>query len=290
MPDRNIVLTGIPRSGTTLAVALLNQRPDTLALSEPMDIDALGRCPSQKARIAQIQEFFADIRALVAARGRIPQRTVAGEETNYFGGSQAGGRKSTITGSTLVELDRPLSARHVCVIKHPNAFTALLGELVEAFECLAIVRNPVSVLASWHSLDAPLASGHAPMAEHFDQRLRIELGDSVDTLDRQLRLLAWYFDQYRRHLPRARIVRYEDIVSSGGHALLSALDGRAAADAAGTPAATTLHSRNASELYDRRFMRRLGDALASRPRHPLWHFYTPAEIRRISHAATLAPN
>ena len=290
MPDRNIVLTGIPRSGTTLAVTLLNQRPDTLALSEPMDIDALGQCPSRQARIAQIQDFFAGVRAQVAAQGRIPQRTVAGEATNYFDASPAGGRQSTITGSTLVELTRPLSERHVCVIKHPNAFTALLGELVAVFECLAIVRNPVSVLASWHSLDAPLASGRAPMAERFDERLRTSLGKSVDTLDRQLRLLGWYFDQYLDHLPRARIVRYEDIISSAGLALLSALDDRPTADAAGIPAATTLHSRNASKLYDRRFMRRLGDALEARPRHPLWHFYTPAEIRAISHAGTPAPN
>lgn len=36
MRDRNIVLTGPGRSGTTLTCYLLNMLPDTVALSEPI--------------------------------------------------------------------------------------------------------------------------------------------------------------------------------------------------------------------------------------------------------------
>lgn len=36
MNDNDIILTGVPRSGTTLACLLLSKLPDVVALNEPM--------------------------------------------------------------------------------------------------------------------------------------------------------------------------------------------------------------------------------------------------------------
>jgi hypothetical protein len=38
MNDNNILITGTPRSGTTLPCHLLNELPDTVALHEPMKV------------------------------------------------------------------------------------------------------------------------------------------------------------------------------------------------------------------------------------------------------------
>ena len=41
MNGRNVILAGIPRSGTTLVVRLLNELPDAVALHEPMQVSKL---------------------------------------------------------------------------------------------------------------------------------------------------------------------------------------------------------------------------------------------------------
>jgi hypothetical protein len=81
------------------------------------------------------------------------------------------------------------------------------------------VRNPLAVLASWHSLEHPLRDGHAPMAEAFDLSLNAEIVAESNALDRQLTLLNWYFESYLRNLKMERVIKYERIIESAGRAL-----------------------------------------------------------------------
>ncbi|MGH8498566.1 MAG: hypothetical protein ACRERV_07150, partial [Methylococcales bacterium] len=113
----------------------------------------------------------------------------------------------------------PLTVDFDLAIKHPNFFTAKLQDLVHHFECYAIIRNPLSALLSWNSVDMFVSRGHAPGAEAFDKDLSIRLSNEDDVLSRQLILISWYFEKYARILPAERIVRYEDLIASGGREL-----------------------------------------------------------------------
>ena len=128
------------------------------------------------------------------------------------------------------------------MVKHNAAFAALLPSLAEAFECLALVRNPLAVLASWNSVDLPVAQGHLPAGERLAPALAAALDAEASLLARQLLLLDWLFARFADALPRTRILRYEEVVESQGAAL---------ARASGIAIPTSeLVSRNASRLYD----------------------------------------
>jgi len=66
------LLTGLPRSGTTLVCALLNRLPDTVALSEPRILRLHG---DRDLAVRQIDAFLAIIReAPSIARSRSASR------------------------------------------------------------------------------------------------------------------------------------------------------------------------------------------------------------------------
>ena len=66
--------------------------------------------------------------------------------------------------------------------------------------------------------------GRSPLGERLNPSLKAWLSGIDDTIDRQIRLMDWFFGQFLRHLPPDRILRYEDIVSSGGARLAGAFE------------------------------------------------------------------
>ena len=105
------------------------------------------------------------------------------------------------------------------------------------------MRNPLSVLASWQTVDLPVHRGRIPAGEELDCDLHRALEREPDVLVRQLGVLDWFFGRFHTHLDPGDIIRYEDVVESGGLALFRRL-GHAGA----RPVALT--SRNDSALYD----------------------------------------
>lgn len=51
MNENNIILTGLPRSGTTLSVHLLNKLPNTVGLHEPIKFKEILDTDNENARI-----------------------------------------------------------------------------------------------------------------------------------------------------------------------------------------------------------------------------------------------
>ena len=271
MRKRNIVLTGLPRSGTTLACRLLNTLPDTVALHEPIAPGKFADMEDDQAGLEGLERFFRRMRRMIRKEkvalsknvgGNIPDNAYEQARSAVGPRSHTGG-KGTQKGKTLVDKDP--GAGFLLVVKHPALFSGLLPVLVERFPCYAIVRNPLAVLASWNSVDHNVREGHSRGAELYDSGLRRELASTEDRAGRQLRLLSWWYERFYGTLDEYHIIRYEDIVSSGGRAL-SAI----------TPAARTLDeplaSWNLNALYDREEMRELGKLLLDRE-GAYWRFY-----------------
>ena len=64
-----IVLTGIPRSGTTLSCHLLNQLPQCVALLEPMQVPPLIQAAFPAGCLSLIADLFGEQRASLLRSG-----------------------------------------------------------------------------------------------------------------------------------------------------------------------------------------------------------------------------
>ncbi len=213
-PSNTLLLTGLPRAGTTLCCHILNAYPNVLALHEPMtpsDFDpALGRAVAvaQVVNFAQQNRMTALAEGVVVSRqkdGKVPENPVAQAV------GEGGLRPMDVSLGQLDVHNRLLDENFTLVIKHNALFTALLPELNSSLPVYGIVRNPLAVLASWNQVDLPVNQGHIPAGEMFDPQLKAQLGQISDRLERQLHILEWFCRQYLEHLD-GRILRYEDFV------------------------------------------------------------------------------
>ena len=223
MDKRTILLTGIPRSGTTLCCHLLNQLPNTIALHEPISSQDLKALPRELA-VHAITDFGISARhqALTSRVAKTKQLDgiVPSNPVNFADGPL---REEQVSLGNM-GITKPLSQDFTLVIKHNALFTALLNNLVQRFDCYAIVRNPLATFASWQTVNLPIHKGHIPMGEQFDMTLQSELGRLETSLDRQLYIMRWFYEKYRRYLGPENIIRYEDIIDSNGNALSPLLD------------------------------------------------------------------
>ena len=285
----NIVLTGVPRSGTTLTCHLLNKLPNVVALHEPIEwTDSADPTTVRQ----QIDRFYADTRRSLLADGtaHTQQRNGAVPDNPMGDFSRLArllpsrlrslpllrryGLRSFRVSRSQITVEKPLSADFTLIIKHTGPFTAMLPSLAADYPCFAVVRNPLAVLRSWQTIDFALRDGHMHEAERIAPRLAARLREEDDRIGRQLMLLDWFFAQFATHLTPAQIIRYEEIVETGGAALRSIVP-----DAA--QLAESLSSKNRNPLYNQAEQGDLQSRLLDSD-GAYWRFYTKASVRSLS--------
>jgi hypothetical protein len=290
----DVLLTGLPRGGTTLATELLGGLPDCVAVDEPMDMGhflqgAVGQRSVKRSifgfrsdrpaaapdvqRIADnVMEFCRQARSSVLSDGTVVSKHVDGGVygTKVADVLRSDGKRTELARRGQIHIDKPLTENFVLFVKHNSAFSAILPALQERAPLFAIVRNPLAVLASWNTVPFAVGRGHATFAERFNPDLEQALAARADLLDRQLYLLDWFFGQFARNLDRSDIVRYEDIVASEGRALSAIHPG-------GGQIRARLASRNHARVYDSDLMRVLGDRLLESD-GSYWELYERNEV------------
>ena len=280
----NILLTGLPRSGTTLSCHLLNRLPDTVALHEPMRVRDFATLDSHRAVCHSIARYCVEQRASLRASGRARSKQVAGAiptNSHQTSATVAGLRLPVVHGGDLV-VDKPLSDGFLLIIKHIAAFAAIVDEASKHFPVYAMVRNPLAILASWNSIDFGFRQGHAPAAERLDPALTARLNAIEDRFARQLALLSWFFEQFSRSLPAANILHYDSIIASEGRDL-------SLIQPAAATMAEPLQSHNTNPLYDREGTVRLGERLL-RSEGAYWEFYTRESVEALLTEFATAPS
>ena len=222
---RTWLLSGIPRSGTSLCCRLAGDLPDTVALLEPFNGAGIGRMNSPRDACARIEDLAERTRARILAERRAPSILVEGHLCdNVVGSGHADrGLRRPRGERAEIAIHKPLSARFTLLIKHNALFAALLPRLSASVSCLALVRNPLALLASWQTVDLPIHRGRIPMGERFDRELHRALEQEAEVLRRQIVVLNWFFAKFQAHVPPQNVVRYEDLVASGGLALFRPL-------------------------------------------------------------------
>jgi hypothetical protein len=273
---RNVLITGTPRSGTTLLCALLNKLPDTVALHEPMNVWDFPKCRDAAAVAEVIAAFCAETRTSLREKGFAMSKHVGGKVPDNVAADKvnAAGTRLRHTEHGPVYIDKPLTENFTLALKHPVAFSALLETLRDRFDCFAIIRNPLSTLASWNSLAwLNVGKGHAPIGEQLDPELARRLAAEPDVIERQLHILEWFYHRFRRFLSMNAIIKYEDLISSGGRELARFFPAAADLD-------ENLSSKNVNKFYDRAVMLELGRRLLRRD-GVIWDFYGKTDVENL---------
>ena len=219
------LLSGVPRSGTSLCCRLAGDLPNTVALSEPIRRKAFGGMETPSGACERIGEFAGQARAQILSERRAPSVQVEGrldDNRRVARRTEAGLRRLRGEWGEIA-IDNPLSPRFILLVKHNALFAALLPRLADSFPFLALVRNPLAVLASWQTVDLPVNRGRLPAGEELDPELRRALAQEAEVLRRQVIILDWFFARYHDHLAPSDILRYEDVVESGGQTLFRRL-------------------------------------------------------------------
>jgi hypothetical protein len=273
---RNVLITGMPRSGTTLVCSLLNKLPETVALHEPMNVWEFAECRDAGAVGDLIENFCAETRKSLREHGFAISKHVGGKIPDNVADNQVNraGTRLRRTEHGRVVVDKPLSQDFTLAVKHPGAFSALLETLSKRFECYAIIRNPLATLASWNSLARfPLKDGHSPIGEKLDVDLARDLAAQSDPTERQIHILEWFYDRFRRFLPERALIKYEDLIVSRGRELAKFFPAAAELE-------EDLTSKNLNKYYDRALMADLGERLLRRE-GPIWNFYSKRDVETL---------
>ena len=267
--SNNIILTGPPRSGTTLACFLLNKLDNTLALHEPMKLKMFGSRPEA---LTNIDRFFDEMRRMALEDQMVISRVKKGRvPDNPFGKRLFWKRRSQVKRSKI-KVDKTLGEDFVLIMKHNGHFTFLLDELRDRYPCYAIIRNPLSTIASWNSIKAPVSKGNLKVLKGLSTEIYRELESEKDLIKRQI-LLADYLFKSLKGLNKNHIIKYEEMISSKGRVLQAVRDQAKHLD-------EELKSKNRSKNYDKKLMKKIGARLLETD-GAFWEFYEKAEVEKL---------
>lgn len=291
MRQRDIVITGPGRSGTTLTCHLLNKLPNTIALHEPIAPGRYAkRLPDHEAVCDGIEDFYREQRENALKNGRVLSKHVGGVVPDNPKGFVDGVRQR-IVDKGEIPVGKPLSDDFSLAIKDVGMFTAILPTLSRRLPSYAIIRNPLAIMASQSTLKPQVntASQSTPKPqaaqvkkerknpnavvrydpEFMERRQRIK-----DPTERQVFRFQYFFEQYVKTLPEENIIRYEDIVATSGKALSVILPEAGELD-------EPLENQNTNSIYS------LSDELASFAEKLLesdgeyWRFYSRESVEDI---------
>lgn len=281
MAPNDVLISGTPRSGTTLTCHLLNKVDDTVALHEPMrGKEWEGMTHDEVAD--RVGDFCAEQRQTLHENGEAISKNVDGKVPDNPSKSDKddeGPRKSKDSRGKI-KIDKPLSRDFTLVLKHNAGFTAVLDGLVKRFRVYAVIRNPLAVLSSWNS-HSGANLGRVPAAERVDPELREALESLSNPLDRQLHILNWFYERCQRFVPEENVIRYEDVVETGGR-VLERITPRAGS------LSEPLESRNSSGRYDLEMEERIGRKLLE-SNGAYWRLYSRESVEEVLNARLAQP-
>jgi hypothetical protein len=208
----NLILTGIPRSGTTLAAATVDGAGNSLCLSEPRLHDVTAQCDdAAQFAAALVEKFNAIRRDVLEGIPVVDRRDRNGRAiTNYFGPRRDDASEREEVFAELPIVRAGLTPDFMLGIKHNGLFLSALPQIVAAgfFRVVGIVRNPIETIRSWQSLTLPISNARMPGTEKYWPQLRQAALEQPNLLDAQLAIYSLLVWRLRRE--GVALVRYED--------------------------------------------------------------------------------
>jgi len=211
-----LLITGIPRSGTTLAASLVDRLQNTICVNEPgRYYNWTGGCQDSKQFARLCMWDLERMRRRVIAGGTVLDRREhdGSVPTNYF--DETGPRRDL----RMLSVGRPGANEELLMaIKHNEPFTSVLSELcsINEVRIVALIRHPIPTILSWQARGIPLSTGQLSAGYRFwPEALAIrDAGKSV--LEVQAKMYELYCTRYLENRDRIAIVKYEDLIADPG--------------------------------------------------------------------------
>lgn len=219
----NILITGIPRSGTSLLTSLLSD-DQSICFSEPPWLKTLKESSDDgQSLLENLTLKIQDLRYKI--KQGIPIEMIYKTGTTKLPDNYFQHQKSSI--NNLRETKQVLfpkgCSNNKFIIKANALFTANLTTLSKSnnWKICALVRDPVATLMSWRSLNIASSKGRVRSVEKYSPELKF-IGTVTPLLKRQVLLLDWYFKQFDTLIPE-KVIKYEALVKDPSLTILSKL-------------------------------------------------------------------
>ncbi len=243
----NNLITGIPRSGTTLITSLIADSQKAVVFSEPEWLKLIRQSSETsdaftKELLFQIARLRTDIDQNKPLKLKINKETQK-TPTNYYKRDNSG-EVITIKNEEWVQLEKAY-AKYPFYIKSNAQFTACLSDLIKTneFKIYGIIRNPISCIMSWRSLKIPVSFGNMKIAEKYSTDFLDFTSGSTDLLHKQVLIIDWFYREFFNHLNAVEIIKYEDLLTDT-HGIISQITGN------NSPDINKLESGNKNKYYD----------------------------------------
>lgn len=223
----DVLVTGVPRGGTTLVGALLDSLPDTVCLSEPpwqwhkatggrLDI---GPDPRGEVFAKWLVGDFVDLRRrLLRGEPVLDRRSADNRATTNYHAKRSSGTGANAPAAAGVQVRGfragPLERDFTLAIKHNGPYLTALKPLLDLdhFTIIGVVRHPVDVIHSWRSLDLPVSRGKMHDAARCWPEMAQATADG-DVLQRQVLIYDLICQRLHALGDRLTLLRYEHVLA-----------------------------------------------------------------------------
>jgi hypothetical protein len=215
---RDLLITGIPRSGTSLITSILASNTSSIVFSEPSWLGSVRAQSSTcdeftKNLILKIKHIRTEIR-----NGNPIQLKISndgkGIPSNYYNRDKSG-NINTDKAEKLVQFPNRY-ADHKMIIKSNAQFSSCLEPLIQSkkYKIICVIRNPISAIMSWRSLNIPVSNGNMKIAEKYSSDYLSFIQKEDKLLLKQVKIADWFFKQYTSFINHITLVKYEDLIES----------------------------------------------------------------------------
>lgn len=203
--SNDLIITGIPRSGTTLLSTLVNNLEDTVCLNEPTEFFERAQTLTKQEYLHFVKNSFIDLRKKLSTGEKVLSKLEG--KTNFFNKDRS---KVKVTFS---KVSKNLSENFLLGIKHNAPFISVLPELANDFKVLGILRHPIPTILSWLSVDFPISKGNLPAAALWTE-LKEVCESNLDVIQKQVTIYDMFCERFwnlKEH-PNVTLMRYEDLL------------------------------------------------------------------------------
>lgn len=215
--SKSLIVTGIPRSGTTLVCNLISQMHNAYCLSEPMEIDEYAhQVTSANVFLDKVSEFIAQQRKQIIETGFIRNRVDKNGDlsSNYYSRNCCGSiEDGSLISSVKVDVEND---NFTLAVKHNAHFLAVLP-LVRAlghYKVIAVIRHPIPTILSWQSLRLPISYGRLPAAEKMWPAVREISESSLELIVKQVLLYEALITRIIECKRNTHIIYYERLMDN----------------------------------------------------------------------------
>lgn len=207
MMTNELVVTGVPRSGTSYLCSILNKIRNTVVINEPSEVLQILHNESP----VPLSHYYNLIRERIKNGQPIANKLVNGEfieDTNNI----------DVRTAYIPSVDTPdflLGTKNTLI--YLNTLERLFRDLPEA-TFIACVRHPYDTIASWSRVSFPHIRNAEPrfLLNYVSGRQKQEIGKILQTPELAERYAMWWnylAGIITGHSKRLMVVRYEEMVA-----------------------------------------------------------------------------